>query len=370
MMKHIKKPLAILLLVFPFLSYAQKKISDKDKSSTIESIKELIHANYVFEHKTAYFNRSLDSLNATGKYEGVKDYQAFADILTEDLVAITKDKHFKIQYNPDLVQSRRRRLEASQQAEEEETEVETEETNAEEEIDWNYWYAQKKNFGFEKVEVLGGNIGYVKYTFFQPLSWAESTIDATMRFVANTDALIIDLRENQGGYSPTDSYLASYFFDGNATLWMSSYERRLDETDSVLTFQDVGGERYVDKSVFILVSENTFSLAERFAYGLKHFNKAIIIGEASAGAAHAIDFMEVNENYLIQLPIIRSVHPVTKIDWEGTGVIPDIETSNEEALRTAHLMALNEQIEALQNRTIVGPILERYEKIKMELNKR
>ncbi|MFK7834254.1 MAG: S41 family peptidase [Winogradskyella sp.] len=180
----------------------------------------------------------------------------------------------------------------------------------------------------------------------------------------------MDLTENQGGYSPTDSYLASYFFDKKPTLWMSSYERRTKETESVSTFKEVGGERYLNKSIFILVSENTFSLAEKFAYGLKHFNKARIIGQTSAGAAHAIDFMEVNENYLIQLPISRNIHPVTKIDWEGTGVIPNIITSNNEALKTAHLKALNEQIESLKKQTIVGPILKRYEKVKTEINNR
>lgn len=101
---------------------------------------------------------------------------------------------------------------------------------------------------------------------------------------------------------------------------------------------------------------------------MKHFDKAIIIGQTSVGAAHAIDFVEVNDHYLIQLPISRNIHPVTKTDWEGTDVIPNIRTSISDALRTAHLLALNEQIEILEKTTIVGPILERYEKIKMKLN--
>ena len=65
-----------------------------------------------------------------------------------------------------------------------------------------------------------------------------------------------------------------------------------------------------------MTSENTFSLAEKFAYGMKHFNKAVIIGQNSAEAVHAIDFIEVNDNYLIKLPISHNIHPVTKTDWE------------------------------------------------------
>lgn len=365
-MKRIKQILILLLIISPITTYSQENISENEKNATIESIKELIHTNYVFANRTKYFNNSLDSLNLTGKYNDIIEYKDFADALTVDLVEITNDKHFKVQFNPELVKSRRENLRRQQEIVADK-EIEN---NIEEEIDWNLWYAKKENFGFEKVAILGGNIGYIKLNFWEQLDWVKPTIDATMGFVANTDALIIDLTENQGGYSPTDSYLASYFFDEEPRLWISSYERRSEETESVSTFQEIGGERYLNKSIFILVSENTFSLAEQFAYGLKHFNKATIIGQTSAGAAHSIDFMEVNENYLIQLPIGRSIHPVTKIDWEGTGVIPNINTSNSETLKTTHLKALNEQIESLKKQTIVGPILKRYDNIKAEINNR
>ncbi|WP_438422630.1 S41 family peptidase [Aquimarina macrocephali] len=190
-----------------------------------------------------------------------------------------------------------------------------------------------------------------------------------MRFVANTDALIIDLTENGGGYSPTDSYLGSYFFDEESVLWSSSYTRPTGETETEHTFKDVGGERYLNKPVFILVSERTFSLGEQFAYCMKHFNKAKIVGQTSAGAAHGIDYIEVNDNFMIQLPLTHNIHPVTKTDWEGTGVIPNINTnSNSQAIKTAHLNALNIQIESLKKQTIVGPILKRYNKIKAEIN--
>lgn len=365
-MKKIEKILSLLLVIIPFVTYSQKHLTDNHKNATIESIKELIQTNYVFANRTNDFNNALDSLNLTGKYDHIIDYKEFAETLTEDLVEITNDKHFKVQYNPELVKSRHN---SPIQNQENVTQKEIE-NNFEEAIDWNLWYAKKENFGFEKVAILGGNIGYIKLNFWQPLDWVKATIDATMRFVANSDALIIDLTENQGGYSPTDSYLASYFFDEAPTLWMSNYERLSEKTESDSTFQVIGGERYLNKSVFILISENTFSLAEKFAYGLKHFNKAVIIGQISAGAAHAIDFLEVNDNYLIQLPISHNIHPVTKTDWERTGVVPNIITNNGEALKIAHLKALNEQIESLKKQTIVGPILKRYEKVKTEINNR
>lgn len=364
-MNHIIKILILLLLTTSVVAYSQQTIPDNEKDIVIESIKVLIDSNYVFIDKVKYVNNSLDSLNLTGKYNDIKDYKTFAKVLTDDLVEITEDLHFKVQYNPEFIKSnrerRRRQVKPENQEEPEEEEI----------IDWDLWYAQKENFGFEKVEILGGNIGYIKFNFWHQLDLAKPTIDATMKFAANTDALIIDLTENGGGYSPTDSYLGSYFFDEGSVLWTSSYTRPTGETESAYTFNKIGGERYLNKPIYILVGENTFSLAEQFAYCMKHFGKAKIIGQTSSGAAHGIHFPEVNDNYSIQLPTSGSIHPVTKTDWEGIGVIPNIATSsNNEAVKTAHLIALNKQIESLKKQTIVGPVLKRYEKIKAELNKR
>ncbi|MEO1029325.1 MAG: S41 family peptidase, partial [Pseudomonadota bacterium] len=188
---------------------------------------------------------------------------------------------------------------------------------------------------------------------FHPIDWMQSRFDAVMAFVADTDALIIDLSENGGGYSPSDAYLASYFFNGEPGIWSSSYTRPTDQTESVNLFEDISGARYLDRPVYILVSKNTFSLAEQLAYGLKHFGKATIVGETSSGAAHAIDIGYLNENFFLQVPISYNIHPVTKTDWEGTGVIADIQTQPNQAKAKAHLAALELLSAAATNERIV-----------------
>ena len=355
-MTRSKKIFTLLLILLPASIFSQKSLQKEEKDAVIEGIKALIHDNYVFIDRVASVNKALDKLHETGKYDDVTDFQDFAKVLSEDLVAITKDKHFKVQYSPELLKSRReraRRQEDPQDAEEEEEEV----------IDWNEWYARQDNFGFTKVEILNGNIGYMKMNFWQPFSWVKSTIDATMGFLTNTDALIIDLRENQGGYSPTDTYLGSYFFDAQPKLWMSSYNRPSGETSSDSTFQELGGTRYLDKPVYILVGEQTFSLAESFAYSMKHFGRATIIGQTTPGAAHGINFLAANDNFGVQVPVQYNIHPVTKTDWEGTGVRPDINTSPNEALKIAQLQALDKLIGNSKHERII----ERYQKFKKEI---
>lgn len=355
-MAQSKKIFTLLLILTPAILFAQPKLQNDEKDAVIEGIKTLIQSNYVFIDRVEYVNNALDSLHQTGKYDDITDSKHFAQVLSDDLVAITKDKHFKVQYSPELLRSRReraRRQENPQDAEEEEEEV----------IDWNEWYARQENFGFTKIEILNGNIGYMKMTFWQPFSWVKSTIDATMGFLTNTDALIIDLRENQGGYSPSDTYLGSYFFDAQPKLWMSSYNRPTGETSSDSTFQELGGARYLDKPVYILVGEQTFSLAESFAYSMKHFGRATIIGQTTPGAAHGINFLAANDNFGVQVPVQYNIHPVTKTDWEGTGVRPDINTSLNEALKIAHLEALDKLIGHSKHERII----ERYQKFKKEI---
>ncbi len=362
-MRRLNLVVTLLLLFIPGIVFSQDIPSTGEKEEVIESIKAIIDANYVFADQTESINSSLLDLSRGGRYDAFTDYKAFAEILSEDLISITNNKHFLVTYNPNLIANRRASRERTNQ-EEGGSDEEVQE-NDEESIDWNRWYAVQENFGFEKVEILDGNIGYMKINLFQPISWVKPTVDAAMGFVKNTNALIIDLMHNGGGYSPADAYLASYFFDEKPTLWSSSYDRPTERTDSVFTFQDVEVEqRYLNKPVFILVSEKTFSLGEKFAYGMKHFDKATIVGQTSAGAAHAINFLEVNDNYMIQIPVQYDIHPVTKTDWEGTGVVPDIMTPEDEALKAAHINALDSLIEI----TTHEGVKERYNNIKAKLS--
>ena len=363
-MKKLVIVLSILLAAIPSLALSQQTISDNEKDIAIQRIKEIIDTNYVFAEKAGQVNDALGEADKNGKFDEITDYGEFGKALTEELVRITKDKHFLVNYNPELIKSRRAQRERASRESESNSTSRAPETPQVERIDWNEWYAQLDNKGFPKVEVLDGNIGYIKINFFQPLDWVRTIIDASMGFVTNTDALIIDLTENQGGYRPTDSYLGSFFFDEEPQLWMSSFNRPTGETESEFTFAEVGGARYLNKPIFILVSENSFSLAEKFAYSMKHFDKATIVGQVSAGAAHAINFLEVDDNFTFQVPTLRNIHPVTKTDWEAVGVKPDQVTEKNEAFKQAYLSALDDLIEVARHERQI----KKYNEIKAKLN--
>ena len=306
-------------------------LSNEEKASVIARMQEEIEPNYVFPEETAASNAALEKRLQAGDYAEIDDFRAFADQMTQDLVAIAQNKHFALVYNPGLIADWQRPQEPSTDASD----------APDDSIDWNEWYATKDNQGFEKVEVLDGNVGYIKFDFFQPLRWARPTINAAMAFVANTDALIIDLTENGGGYSPTDAYLASHFLEPGTDLWSTSYNRPSDGSRTVELFDAINGARYLGKPVYVLVGANSFSMAEKLAYGLKHFGKAHLVGQVTSGAAHAIDIAILNDRFFLQIPVTYNIHPVTGTDWERKGVIPNTVSDVGDELRTAHRMALD-----------------------------
>jgi len=56
----------------------------------------------------------------------------------------------------------------------------------------------------------------------------------------------------------------------------------------------------------------------------------------------------VADYFMIGVPFAKSLDPVTKKNWEGTGVEPDVKVLAEDALTTAEKLA-NEKIQAGKN---------------------
>jgi C-terminal processing protease CtpA/Prc len=158
-----------------------------------------------------------------------------------------------------------------------------------------------------------------------------------MNFLANTDALIVDLRENGGGSPVMVAYVQSYLFSQRTHL-NDLWTRRTNTTDEYWT-RDVPGKRFGgSKPVFVLTSRNTFSGAEEFTYNLKNLKRATIIGETTGGGAHPVSGHKIDERFMIGVPFARAINPISKTNWEGTGVEPDVKVPAAEALATAQKM--------------------------------
>jgi retinol-binding protein 3 len=149
-----------------------------------------------------------------------------------------------------------------------------------------------------------------------------------MQFIANTDSVILDLRDNGGGEPEMVAYLSSYLFPGPIHL-NDLWNRANSTTRQYWTLPYVPGTRLSDKPVFVLTSSRTFSAAEEFAYNLQALKRASIVGETTGGGAHPVAGFPLVDRFMITVPVARAVNPVTGKNWEGTGVQPDVNAARQ-----------------------------------------
>jgi C-terminal processing protease CtpA/Prc len=196
---------------------------------------------------------------------------------------------------------------------------------------------RRQNYGFKKVEILSGNIGYIDLTGFFRKDNAEATVASAMGFLANTEGIIIDLRRNGGGSPAMVQLICSYFFGEKPVHLNSLYWRQGDRTQEFWTLKSIKGQRMPNKALYVLTSRNTFSAAEEFSYNMQNLKRATLVGETTGGGANPGGGFPVENMFVMFVPTGRAINPITKTNWEGVGVVPHIKTKASNALNRAHL---------------------------------
>ncbi|WOH39116.1 S41 family peptidase [Thalassotalea fonticola] len=298
-------------------SLAHAEISSIDKNSILNALTSNIKQQYVEIKKIDKISSALARFKVSPAFSHSQTEEQFASLLTAELQNI--DKHFAVQWrNPNESQNQQ--------------------------IKHEPWFTKlsRKNSGFNRVEILDGNIGYVDFWGFDALSENSRKIaEGVMGFVSNVDALVFDLRKNGGGSAEMVQLISSYFLKPNTHL-NSIYWRTTDTTREFRTFEKVNGSVNLTTPIYILTSGDTFSAAEEFAYNLKHLKRATLVGETTKGGANPWQFFELGSGFRASIPIAKAVNPTTKTNWESVGVKPQIEVSRENALDVAYKMALDQ----------------------------
>lgn len=198
---------------------------------------------------------------------------------------------------------------------------------------------RRRNYGFQRVEILRGNIGYIDLREFASAEAAGPTAAGAMQFVADTHALIIDLRRNGGGDPGMVQLLCSYLIEPGVLL-NSLYWRPSNQTSQFWTLPVVPGERQIDKPVYVLIGARTGSAAEEFAYNLRALERGTLIGRTTYGAANPGQDIDLGDGWSVFVSTGKAINPITDSNWEGVGVEPHVSVSEPAALTQAHELAL------------------------------
>jgi retinol-binding protein 3 len=295
------------------------KLDAPQRQRVIDGITKNLDESYVYPDLAKKMETAIRANQKRGDYDTITDPDAFAHRLTKDLQAVSHDKHLGVSYSPVKLPP-----EGQTPSPEQETQVRK--------------MMERTNCSFQKVEVLPGNIGYLKFNAFPSPTVCGQTVVAAMNFLAHVDAMIFDLRQNGGGDPRMVAMISSYLFD-KPTHLNDLYDRKEDFTTQYWTLPYVPGTSLADKPLFVLTSKSTFSGAEEFTYNLKNLKRATIVGETTGGGAHPVSGHRIDDHFMIGVPHARAVNPISKSNWEGTGVEPDVPVSATEALEKAEELA-------------------------------
>jgi hypothetical protein len=274
---------------------------------------------YIYPDVAQRMADALLSHENSGDDDAATDGEVFADLLTRQMRDVSHDRSVMMVYNTA-------------------TEPENPPAPSLEDVSRYRQEVEENNCTFEKVRILPHNIGYLKFNEFPDASICRTTVAAAMASLNKADAIIFDLRDNPGGYANMVALIATYLFD-HPTHLNDFYNRSEHSTEQSWTHPPVPGNRLADKPAFVLTSRSTFSAAEGFSYDLKMLKRATLVGETTSGRGHVGMGHRIDDHFTIRVPGIRVVNPISKTNWEGTGVEPDVKVKAADALKTAEKLA-------------------------------
>lgn len=325
MRRMIKRTLLLLcLLLSTTASYAARQ--------PVETAAALVEELFVDPAQAKKIAAELRRRAATGEFDQLTG-SALAEAMTSALHAVELDKHNNVRFNPANAAEPYLTVEqALQRLKEQRAHGGPRRPEGAE-----LARMRRMNFGIPKVEVLPGNIGYVRIDVFSGLEVARETVTAAMQLLGNTDAVIVDLRNNTGGSGDTVGYLSSYFLPADDRVLMVRHSREFGRMESRVV--ETPTRRFENVPLFVLTSDRTFSAGEAFAYGLQQYGRATIVGETTSGGGRPNAFASLGGGLQLSVSIASAQHPKSGKGWQGTGVVPEIATSEDEALDAARRAA-------------------------------
>ena len=165
------------------------------------------------------------------------------------------------------------------------------------------------------------NIGYLRVaTFSSSLAYqVEDSLDWFKE--KNVSSLIIDLRENGGGFLSSAEDVSNIFIEKGKTIYSLKSRNNLttikDETDDQTNYK-----------IVVLIDENTASAAEIFAAALKDSYGATLVGKKSYGKGKVQQTYRFNNGSMAKYTSAKWLRPNGEC-IDGVGIVPDYEVDLE-----------------------------------------
>jgi len=334
----MKKKIFFHLLILLSFQINAQTLTAVDKADVLTNLILKIEKIYPFPEISEKIVAGLETQISNGYYDNVASSVEFATQVTNSLEEFSKDKHLDLIYNLELAKALLEGTTNSSDYTAEEAKIEI----------WN-------NYGFKELKILEGNVGYLNLSVFFSTDYAGKIADISIAYFSNCNALIIDLRQNGGGWGDMVVYLLGYLIDNKEPLLLNITESTMDSTiysEIVPTY--VPGKKLTNIPIYILTSPATASAAESFTSHLKYFNANVtIVGKKTKGAENPVEHIAIDESFVLQIPAWKKIYAKNPIVWEGVGINPDVEVDPGEAMVTAYKNALQKLLKTSNEQTAI-----------------
>jgi|KBSMisStandDraft_5_1062788.scaffolds.fasta_scaffold161963_1 hypothetical protein len=294
------------------------KVDSAFRKDLLNKIAVELESKYVIPETAGKLAALIRAKQKTNAYKKITSKLDLARALTDDMFAVANDKHLIVSISFSAAPAGPPGPPSPEELEQ----------------------IRKENGAIAKLEILDGNVGYMRVNGAPTLEGSRPAVTAAFAFLHNTDALIIDNRGNGGGDPNTATFYESYLSEGEPHLAGSFHYREGNRVQEFWT-TDLRELSYgARKPVFVLTSTRTFSAGEGVAYNLQALKRAVIVGEKTAGGATSPQRVSMGHQFVLAVPVATGVNPITKTSWEGVGVKPDVPVEEAIALSKAHTLAI------------------------------
>ncbi|KAJ3163740.1 hypothetical protein HDU88_006232 [Geranomyces variabilis] len=331
-------------------------LSPAERAAALDRLVTLIDERFAVPDEGATLVKELKDRIAQGAYDCLATVGEFAEELTKDIQKISNDGHMKL-----LARTLAIPEPPKQASKEEDYELWTSQEEDENDPHMKEFLHKQRflNEGIEEIRMLPANIGYVNLISFPSPESAAKAYAALFTMFEHTNGLIIDIRKNTGGSLAAD-LLVSYLAKSSQRATVSTIHRYSGAKSTLHLHPTVAGPRYgVDRPVWVLTSETTFSAAEHFAQVAKALGRVRIVGENTGGGGRMCEDFWIHPNIDARISVAFVRCEIDQGVWERVGVEPHVKCEAEEALDVALLEALEKFVPAVEEDHVVMG-LERY----------
>lgn len=170
-----------------------------------------------------------------------------------------------------------------------------------------------------KLEIKEGHIAYLKLHQFSEASRSAFNESAIKIINSPADRIILDLRNNPGGYLEVAQHIAGWFLQKGELVAIEDFGGDTPNNE----YRTAGPSNLVNYPIVILINKGSASASEILAGTLKDNRGVQLIGEQSFGKGSVQTLEELDKGSL-KVTIARWRTPNGTL-INGTGLTPDIE---------------------------------------------